>query len=48
MRAKELLLLGQELTKIKIGQRFILIIVGNIIKKEFTKILEGLIGITIK
>ena len=48
MKVKELPLLEQKLTRIKIGQRVTLIIAGKTVKKEFTKILKGLIGIIIK
>jgi len=40
--------LEQKLTRIKVGQRLALIIVRKIVKKEFIKILEGLIGTIIK
>ena len=40
--------LEQKPTRVKIRQRLALIIAGKLIKREFTKILEGLIGIIIK
>jgi len=42
------LLLEQKLTKVKVGQEYTLIIAGETVKREFIKILKGLIGITIR
>jgi len=41
-------LLEQKLTKIKVRQKLILIIVEKLVKREFIKILKDLIKITIK
>jgi len=38
--------LKQELIRTKVGQKCVLIIVGKSVKKEFIKILKGLIEIT--
>ena len=42
------MLIEQELTKNKIGQRIALIIAKKLVKREFIKTLEGLIGIIIR
>ena len=48
MRVRKPQLLKQKLIRIKVGQEFVLIIAGKVIKREFIKILKDLTIIIVK